>query len=346
MNIGERSGVTYRFSTPISSITLSPDQRRATGVQLASGETLTADIVICNADLVYAYNTLLPPTARGRALLTRQASCSSISFYWALSRKVPELQAHNIFLADEYRDSFDSIFKRQSLPDQPSFYVNVPSRVDPSAAPADTDAVVVLCPVGHLIGSDKTPTGAGSSAEGLDPQDWDALIARARSAVLDTISTRIGVDLAPLIKHESLNTPTSWRDIFNLDRGAILGLSHSFFNVLAFRPSTRHPSAKGLYFVGASTHPGTGVPIVLAGSRITSEQILEDLGMAKPWGVAATVRDREKSKDTRAGGLDEVQVRPLASWFHVAVLLLALFLVWVGFPRESLSLSNIMPFLQ
>jgi phytoene desaturase (3,4-didehydrolycopene-forming) len=85
------------------------------------------------------------------------------------------------------------------------------------------------------------------------------------------------------IVSELINTPASWKESFNLDKGAILGLSHSFFNVLSFRPRTKHDKIKNLYFVGASTHPGTGVPIVLAGSKITTGQILEDLGMVKPW---------------------------------------------------------------
>lgn len=334
INIGKRLGVTYRFSTPVTAITLSPDNSHATGVQLANGEHLTADLVISNADLVYTYNNLLPPSPRGRALLTRQASCSSISFYWSLSRTVPELKTHNIFLADEYAESFNAIFKRQDLPDEPSFYVNVPSRVDPSAAPPDTDAVVVLCPVGHLTGSSATPSVPGSSStkKGLptNPQDWPALTSRARASVLSTISSRLGVDLAPLITHESLNTPTTWRAAFNLDRGAILGLSHSFFNVLAFRPGTRHASIRALYFVGASTHPGTGVPIVLAGSRITAEQILRDVGVEVPWGVARSVRERDavaRNVKGEVGRLDVIRpyVAPVRGLINLLILVVLFF---------------------
>ena len=109
------------------------------------------------------------------------------------------------------------------------------------------------------------------------------MISKARHAVFETIRLRTGADLQSHISHEIINTPSSWKERFNLDRGAILGLSHSFFNVLSFRPKTKHSDIGGLYFVGASTHPGTGVPIVLCGSKITTEQILDDLGMVKPW---------------------------------------------------------------
>ena len=289
-DISRRQGVQYRMNTTVQSVTTDSSNSHATGVILNDGTTIHADTVICNADLVYAYNNLLPPTSYAKSLSSRPASCSSISFYWALDSKIPQLKAHNIFLAEEYKASFDQIFHDQSLPEEPSFYVNVPSRVDPTAAPEGKDAVVVLCPVGHLL-SAETSTPASVVTEGkkrgLAPQseeEWQALVGRARSSVLSTVETRLGIDLRSHIIHEELNTPASWEERFNLDKGAILGLSHSFFNVLCFRPSTRHPNLKNLYFCGASTHPGTGVPIVLAGSKIVADQVLEDRKLPKPWG--------------------------------------------------------------
>lgn len=285
VNIGQRLGVDYRFNTPIDRIQLSNDGKRATGVVLQDGTSLSADIVVCNADLTYAYNNLLPSTSYAKSLLKRKASCSSISFYWALDRQFPELSAHNIFLAEEFRESFDSIFKKHLIPDQPSFYVNVPSRVDSSAAPPGCDSIVVLVPVGHLQDdSTNSHKGTEGSAPGLT-QDWDTMVATARRTILQTIETRLKIQLGPHIINEVINTPPSWKSTFNLDRGAILGLSHSFFNVLSFRPKTKHASIQDLYFVGASTHPGTGVPIVLAGAKLVVEQIFQDRGQEKelPW---------------------------------------------------------------
>jgi len=195
-----------------------------------------------------------------------------------MDKVIPELHTHNVFLADEYLDSFDDIFKRQLIPKEPSFYVNVPSRVDPSAAPEGKDTVVVLVPCGHLLADD--------ADRGLNPQsqqDWDAMVSKARNAVFETIRLRTGADLQSHVVKEQLNTPATWKEKFNLDKGAILGLSHSFFNVLSFRPATKHSSIGDLYFVGASTHPGTGVPIVLSGAKITTGQILDDFKMVKPW---------------------------------------------------------------
>lgn len=325
VKIGERLGVTYRLNTPISRILLSEDGKRATGVVLPSGEKLTADIVICNADLIYAYNNLLPVTPYAQSLTKREASCSSISFYWALDRKFEELSAHNIFLAEDYKESFDSIFKKHIIPDQPSFYVNVPSRIDKSAAPEGCDALVVLVPVGHLLDSaSAVHKGTSSSEETQKPQDWPAMLSTARSTIISTIQSRLKISLAPHIVHETLNTPLSWKETFNLDRGAILGLSHSFFNVLCFRPKTKHSAIEGLYFVGASTHPGTGVPIVLAGAKVVSEQVLGHAKIRVPW---ANEDGEEVGKAGRESKIDRVEERN-GSWIYYVVIFFFALLVW------------------
>ncbi|PHH86809.1 hypothetical protein CDD83_9735 [Cordyceps sp. RAO-2017] len=123
---------------------------------------------------------------------------------------------------------------------------------------------------------------------GDDGTDWPALVDAVRRFVLDTVEARTGErGLRDGLVAESVDTPPSWRAKFNLDRGAILGLSHGLSNVLAFRPRTRHPRYRGLYFVGSSTHPGAGVPVCLAGGKIVSEQILADWDRAgRRWTTA------------------------------------------------------------
>ncbi len=246
-----------------------------------------------------------------------------------MDKVIPELETHNVFLAKYYQNSFDDIFKRQLIPKEPSFYVNVPSRIDPSAAPEGKDSIVVLVPVGHLLKD--TGSGLVSNDKGLDPdnkQDWEAMISKAREAIITTVESRTGAKLRESVTKEIINEPYSWESKFNLDKGAILGLSHSFFNVLSFRPSTRHGSYKDLYFVGASTHPGTGVPIVLAGSKITTEQILDDLGMEKPW--------RTTQNSNTVKGIDRVQ-HPFGMW---SIILLVLLLSIAAFACNRFWLQN------
>ena len=357
--VGRRAGVQLRLNAAVAQILLDSDGTAVKGVRLQSGETLHADVVVNNTDLVYAYTNLLPQhTAYARALAARPASCSSISFYWALNTTLPQLEAHNIFLASAYRASFDTIFKSHTLPQDPSFYLNVPSRIDPSAAPAGHDALVALVPVGHL---------------GPPDQDWPQLLARARSSVLAALRQRTGVDLEPLIVAERTNTPLTWKASFNLDRGAILGLSHSFFNVLCFRPRirARRPAAldgvaaglgaasggaletvahvltdsfrpraardvRGLYMVGASAHPGTGVPICLAGAALVAECVLADLGVVVvvPWAAPKVAGGKGGKPPAEAGGDGTLDVlaRPLwrdgwTEWVGIAVV--GVSLAWV-----------------
>ncbi|KAF4840651.1 Phytoene desaturase [Colletotrichum siamense] len=325
VRIGESLGVKYRLNTPVSKVLT--DGQKATGVILESGESLTADVVVVNADLVYAYGNLLPqtPTITNyyESLQKREPSCSSISFYWCLDRKVPELSTHNIFLAEQYQESFDAIFKRHSLPDEPSFYVNVPSRVDPSAAPEGKDTVIVLVPIGHLSRS-KNDDGLTT-----DEKDWDAIVDKARSMILSIVSERTGCpNMGDMITHEIVNTPLTWEDKFNLDKGAILGLNHGFFNVLAFRPKTRAEGLDNAYFVGASTHPGTGVPIVLAGAKITAEQILDDRRLEVPWARGFNGMLQPQSASPGNKKLDTVRYGFHFGSEEVAILLIGLFLAF------------------
>lgn len=324
VKVGERFGVDYRFNAPVAEVIIDERNKRATGVKLENGETLNADIILMNADLVYAYKNLLPPSSMATSLDKKPSSCASISFYWAMDSIIPKFQAHNVFLADDYKDSFDDIFKRQLIPKEPSFYVHVPTRVDDSAAPAGKDVIVVLVPCGHLL--------EGEAKAGLNPQsqqDWDAMVAKARTAVFDTIKARLGVDIKSHIVNEMINTPAMWKDKFNLDKGAILGLSHSFFNVLSFRPNTKHDTIKDLYFVGASTHPGTGVPIVLAGSKITADQILDDYKMIKPWSPGAHKRKIVSSLDVE-GSVPFDLARTLLGSLIVLILITV---YYVGFSK-------------
>ncbi|KAL5363542.1 phytoene dehydrogenase [Aspergillus floccosus] len=254
-DIGRRSGAEYHLKSPVSRVQLSDQGNAATGVRLASGEVLRADLVVVNADLVYAYSHLLPPSQYGRRLQLRSTSCSSLSFFWGFSEAIPELQPYNVFLAERYRESFDALFDENRTSDDFSFYVNVPSRIDSTAAPDGKESVMVLVPVAHL-------ENEGHS----ERVSWESLVAHIRYIVIKTIEARTGAfDLQSKLKEK-----------FNLDRGAILGLSHSFSNALWFCPQIEHQSIKNLYFVGCNTHPGAGVPSALVSGKLVSEQILRN----------------------------------------------------------------------
>jgi phytoene desaturase len=242
------------------------DQSGVSSVVTEDGQEFKADVYVGNADLPYIYRHLLPPNKTVKSLDRKLYTCSTIMFYWGVDRVYPQIAHHNVFLGGDYRGSFDAIFKEHGLPAHPSFYVHAPARTDPGAAPAGQDTLYVLVPVGHL--------------DGGTVQDWEDMIRRARQEVLQRLRKDMGLaDLEEHIKFETVYQPQTWKQRFNLEKGAAFGLSHNFMQVGYLRPQNRHRKFRNLYFAGASTHPGTGMPIVLLSAKLATERILEDMGV-------------------------------------------------------------------
>ncbi|KAI9350268.1 hypothetical protein BDR26DRAFT_852102 [Obelidium mucronatum] len=267
-DIAKLAGATFTYNANVKSIDVDQISGLATGITLESGEKIAADIVICNQDLVTAYNTLLPPSPYATTLKTKNQTCSTVSFYWGLNKKLPtdNFHAHNVFLAPEYKASFDSLFEKFTLPESPSFYIHVPSRIDPSSAPEGCETLAILVPTGIIT-------------EQTTPQEIKAIHARARAEVIKAIEARIPgcTDFESWISTETVNTPYDWQEKFGLWKGSALGLSHEIMQVIYMRPQMRHAKFGNLFFVGASTHPGTGVPVVLCGAKILQKEIQDIL---------------------------------------------------------------------
>ena len=261
--IAEKSGVRFMYNAPVKQINV--DGRQATGVTLADGQQIEADVVVANADLPYVYRCLLPDDGTSDRLERKRYTYSTVTFCWGVDKQYPQLRPHNVFIARDFRQSLKHVFQDLTLPDEPSFYVNAPVRVDPSLAPEGQDTLTAVVPVGHI--------------NDAAPQDWVAIEKRARQLVLQRLA-RIGVsDLEEHIKFEVSYTPRDWQSRYNLTKGAGYGLSHTFLQMGYLRPRNRHARYRNLYFVGASTHPGAGLPTVLISARLTTERILEDAGI-------------------------------------------------------------------
>jgi phytoene desaturase len=260
--IAEKLGVRFLYNTPVQKIIV--DGGSATGVLLAGGQVLSAGTVVANADLGYVYRHLLPDAGAADRIDRKEYGCSTIMFYWGLDKQYPELGLHNLFLCGDYRQSFEDIFKKTTMPDEPNFYIHAPVRLDPSMAPAGHDTWVVAIPVGH-INSKRS-------------QDWPAMQARARTFILQRLA-RLGLaDVEAHIRTELSFVPEDWQNRYNLPRGSTHGLSHKLTQMAYLRPHNRHSRYHNLYFVGASTHPGTGVPTVLISAGLAARRILEDTG--------------------------------------------------------------------
>ncbi|HUH96269.1 MAG TPA: phytoene desaturase family protein [Anaerolineales bacterium] len=258
--IARDSGAEFLFDAAVERIEV---KRQSARGAVVSGRLIEADAVLANADLPYIYRDLLPPDGEAERLAKLQYSCSVISFFWGLDKTFETLGPHTLFLASDYRENFDCIIRDLGLPANPSLYIHAPARLDPSMAPAGGDTLIAIVPVGHL-----SENGG---------QDWPSLRDEARRQVLRRLSA-LGInDLEAHIKFEINFTPLSWRKRYNLMKGSTHGLSHTLRQLGYFRPDLQHRRYRNLYFAGASTRPGTGVPTAMVSGRMAAQRLLDDL---------------------------------------------------------------------
>jgi phytoene desaturase len=262
----ETAGVKFIFDKEILSIGV--NRVKAETVTFTDGDVINPDLIIANADLPYVYRELLPDRKSARKFDTMKYSCSAMVFHWGLDKTYPQLAHHNVFLSDTFRTGLRVIFKDKSADPTPSFYVHSPVRTDPSAAPLNHDTLSVIIGIGHI---DETKR-----------QDWTWARKVSREAVIERLKKAGLKDIEEHIKHEVCYNPKTWESAFHVTNGSVFGsLSHSLFQMGYFRPHNRHQKYKNLYFVGGSTHPGNGIPLVLLSAKLTSERIIKEQSVSK-----------------------------------------------------------------
>jgi len=261
VDLAIEAGVEFRYGASVTQIETHGE--RAQAVRMADASVLKTDIVLANADLPYVYEKLLPRDRTVTALLRKRFSCSAISFLWGADRRYDALGPHTLFLADDYRRNFEQIMRDKTLPTNPGLYVHAAARLDGSMAPAGQDSLTAIVPVGHLRGANE--------------EDWPGLRDRARDHVFRRLGSMGITDLDAHIKFEESYTPVSWAERHNLAKGATHGLSHRLTQMACFRPSNRHRRFRNLYFVGASTHPGTGIPMAMVSGRLVAQRIVREM---------------------------------------------------------------------
>jgi phytoene desaturase len=262
MNLAQAAGVEFAFDTTVEQIVVDGD--RVSHLEIEHDQQVKADVILANADLPYVYQDLLPKDSRTERIRHKRFSCSVVSFFWGVDKPYPTLGPHTLFLADDYRQNFVSIINELGLPSNPSIYIHAPARLETTMAPKDEDTLIAIVPVGHLSENGE--------------QDWDALTDEARKHVFRRLATLGITDLESHIKFETSFTPLSWKKRYNLMKGSTHGLSHNLSQLAYFRPANRHPQYKNLYFVGASTHPGTGLPTAMVSARLVARRIMDEMG--------------------------------------------------------------------
>lgn len=253
-------GGELHFSLPVDRIEL--DGKRATGVRTADGKVWNADAVVCNLDVPMAYKTLLPTNVRRKHTDKRidkhEFGSSGYLLYLGV-KSIPSDWNHNmIVLSDDYNQILDDICEKQILPHDPAMHVCTPTRTDPSLAPPGHDVIYVLVPCPN--------TSANI--------DWEREAPLLRERVLNKLERSGLPGLRDNIVFEREFTPPEFETLYGCYAGAAYsGLTLGIFQSAYFRPHSRSEDVDALYFVGASTHPGGGVPIVLTSGRLTAEEI-------------------------------------------------------------------------
>jgi phytoene desaturase len=254
------AGVKFIFDASVERIDIANESAR--GV-MVNDQVIEADAVLANADLPYVYQNLLPRDGQAEKLSRKRFSCSVISFFWGLDQPYEQLGPHTLFLASDYRENFDSIIRDLSLPANPSLYIHAPARLDSTMAPRGQDTLIGIVPVGHMSNNGE--------------QDWAALRDAARGHIFRRLSS-LGInDLESHIKFEINFMPPSWLKRYNLMKGSTHGLCHNLTQLGYFRPDLQHPRYRNLYFTGASTRPGTGMPTAMVSGHQAAQRIMDSV---------------------------------------------------------------------
>ncbi len=264
--IEELGGRVY-YDTQVTEILV--DGRRVTGVRLDDGSVHQADHVISNGDVAYTYMNLIPAKYRGLRTTDRRwrhftrYSMSLFVIYFGTNRRYNDgkLAHHNIILGERYKELLTDIFKRKVLSEDFSLYLHMPTLTDPSMAPEGHESFYVLSPVPHL--------GSGV--------DWTVAAKPYRDAIMQFLEDNYLPDLQANIVAEHHIDPLHFQNTLLSYMGSAFALEPILTQSAWFRPHNRSEDFDNLYFVGAGTHPGAGLPGVLSSSKIAEQLITGDM---------------------------------------------------------------------
>jgi phytoene desaturase len=259
----ERLGGTLRLADPVAEIETQGD--RATGLRTKSGWRGSFDMVAANADVMHAYRDLLGGSTRGRSvgrkLARKRFSPSLFLVHFGVRGSWPGIPHHMILFGPRYGGLLRDIYKGGVLPPDFSLYLHHPSVTDPAMAPEGHSTFYALAPVPHL---------------GKAPLDWETIQERYADSILDEIERRLMPGLKERIVTRFHYTPLDFERDLNAHLGSAFSLEPILTQSAWFRTHNRDDVIRNLYFVGAGTHPGAGIPGVVGSAKATAKLMLED----------------------------------------------------------------------
>jgi len=258
-------GVTLKLDTEVEKIVTA--NGRATEVKLKGGDRMAADIIVCNMEVVPAYERLLGEDAGFLRKLKRfEPSCSGLVIDLGLDRQYPQLAHHNFFMSGDQPKHFHTVFQKRELPTDPTVYVVAASRTDPTVVPAGGDSLKILPHIPHI--DDDNP---------LRREDYLAL----KDLILDKLERMGLTDLRRHIVFEHVLTPHDIRDMYYSNKGSIYGVVTDRWTNFGFKAPKQSERYENLFFVGGSVNPGGGMPmVVLCGQNVSRAVVEYDRGVA------------------------------------------------------------------
>ena len=228
-----------------------------------NGKKWTADIFISNSDAAAFRGKILKREKFSENKLDRMHwTLAPFTVYLGVKGKIDKLMHHNYFLGNNFRGYADTIFTSSISPQKPYYYVNVLSKSEPTCAPEGCENLFILCPVPDL----------------RYKKSWEDKDELADN-IIDDLSNRVNFDIKSNLITKKILAPDDWANTLNLYKGSGLGLAHDINQVGAFRPKNKDEHFSNLYYVGASTTPGTGLPMVIISSKLVTERIIKDYGI-------------------------------------------------------------------
>ena len=253
-----RLGVEIRTGVEVGAIVRNRNEVR--GVETESGGTIEADVVVSNADALYAERRLLDNRAQIREI---EPSLAGFVLVLGVRRFWPELAHHNVFFSDDYREEFDAMFRAGQPSRNPTIYVCNTSRTDRGHAPAGCSNLFVLVNAPPLPRETRENSGV----------NWESFGKTYRDLVIRMLEQRGLSGLEDAIEVERVITPAEFERHYNAYRGSIYGTSSNSRLAAFLRPPNRSRMYRNLYFVGGSSHPGGGIPLVLLSGQIVADMI-------------------------------------------------------------------------
>jgi len=251
-------GVIFHLNTEIVKVKGVND--KVESIEDSQGKVYTADLFVCNADAASFRGQLLGrKNYQPEKIDKMEWTLAPFTIYLGVKGKLDNLHHHNYFLGSNFNEYASNIFKTSISPEKPYYYVNASSKSNPECAPDGCENLFILCPMPDL----------------RYKPNWDDTETLADNIIAD-LSTRINYDLKANTLTRTIYNPIEWGKMFNLYKGSGLGLAHGLNQIGGFRPANKDEGFNNLYYVGASTIPGTGLPIVVISSRLAAERILAD----------------------------------------------------------------------